>query len=539
MLVKNKTSKFNQSSDIFNLKSNEEKKEIPHKIRNRINRITYDFKNWDSENNNILNQTMKTPFISNNFKSNIFSNEPIITKPIKIRHNNKTNFSFGNYDNSEFNVHKNLNNTICYDLFKNYKEKDISAYERKMKQLYGNDFNINNEKNIINFKNNFNQKTTFGTIENEEKKYDEPKIEFKNAKERKYNELFHDRKENINNNNLYKNNIYINNSSNKKFIEGKYADHKNYINSLKSNIFNDPKKDNLNNEEIEEKKNNNNYIKINKINKYYGKKKILEKDTGTLPAQLDWKDERTNLFNQEKPFSKREKESAFIRKINDLYGENANNKLNNNNNKNNEDYNKKEIEKFIIEKYPNDNESQIKKRLEYISDINKNNNSNENYNLNHNNNENIINKNYEIQFDKINNVNIPEFKKVFIDNGIHIYGFKEDISYNNGKNKKGRILFSIRENYTKGEFDNKLNNIRNKIEKEQGIKFIDYNQDKRKKNANAIPSSMKWDNNLSNLFKTEGNEKMRIIKGRKNFLKKGEKISDINVDHNYKRNIKK
>ena len=34
---------------------------------------------------------------------------------------------------------------------------------------------------------------------------------------------------------------------------------------------------------------------------------------------------------------------------------------------------------------------------------------------------------------------------------------------------------------------------------------------------NAIPSSMKWDNNLSNLFKTEGNEKMSIIKGRKNF----------------------
>ena len=50
---------------------------------------------------------------------------------------------------------------------------------------------------------------------------------------------------------------------------------------------------------------------------------------------------------------------------------------------------------------------------------------------------------------------------------------------------------------------------------------------------------MKWDNNLSNLFKTEGNEKMSIIKGRKNFLKKGEKISDINVDHNYKRNINK
>ena len=175
-------------------------------------------------------------------------------------------------------------------------------------------------------------------------------------------------------------------------------------------------------------------------------KKILEKDTGTLPAQLDWKDERTNLFNQEKPFSKREKESAFIRKINDLYGENANNKLNNNNNKNNEDYNKKEIEKFIIEKYPNDNESQIKKRLEYISDINKNNNSNENYNLNHNNNENIINKNYEIQFDKINNVNINEFKKVFTENGIHIYGVKEDTSYNDGNDKRGRITFSIREN---------------------------------------------------------------------------------------------
>ncbi len=106
--------------------------------------------------------------------------------------------------------------------------------------------------------------------------------------------------------------------------------------------------------------------------------------------------------------NKREKESAFIRKINDLYGEDVNNKLNNNNN-NNEDYNKKEIEK-----YPNDNKSQIKKRLEYISDINKNNNSNENYNLNDNNNENVINKNYEIQFDKIYNVNIPEFKKFLL-----------------------------------------------------------------------------------------------------------------------------
>ena len=41
--------------------------------------------------------------------------------------------------------------------------------------------------------------------------------------------------------------------------------------------------------------------------------------------------------------------------------------------------------------------------------------------------------------------------------------------------------------------------------------------EKKIKYDNAIPSSMKWDNNLSNLFKTEGNEKMNIFKRRKNF----------------------
>ena len=105
--------------------------------------------------------------------------------------------------------------------------------------------------------------------------------------------------------------------------------------------------------------------------------------------------------------------------------------------------------------------------------------------------------------------------------------------------KRGRITFSIRENLNKEDFDDKLNNIRNKIEKEQGIQFIDYkDKDKRKKIGKYIPSLVKWDNNLSSHYKTEGNEKMTIIKG-KNNLKKGEKITEINIDHNYKRSNKK
>ena len=42
---------------------------------------------------------------------------------------------------------------------------------------------------------------------------------------------------------------------------------------------------------------------------------------------------------------------------------------------------------------------------------------------------------------------------------------------------------------------------------------------------------MKWDNNLSNLFKTEGNEKMSIIKGRKNFLTAWQKRKEEELRH--------
>ena len=144
--MNNTNSKFNKSSDIFNINPVEEKPQIQQKERNVNNKITYDFKDWTSNNNNnITNQNSKTPIYSNSFKSSIFSNEP--QKPIKQRNNNRSSFTFGNYDNSEFNVHKNLNNTISFNPYNNYKDKDASAYERKMKQLYANNFNISNENN--------------------------------------------------------------------------------------------------------------------------------------------------------------------------------------------------------------------------------------------------------------------------------------------------------------------------------------------------------------------------------------------------------
>jgi len=534
--MNNTNSKFNKSSDIFNINPIEEKPQIQQKERNVNNKITYDFKDWTSNKNNNSNQNSKTPIYSNSFKSSIFSNEP--QKPIKQRNNNRSSFTFGNYDNSEFNVHKNLNNTISFNPYNNYKDKDASAYERKMKQLYGNNFNISNENNNTeNYKFDSKKKCAYGTIEREKEKFNDPKKEFTNAKERKYNELFHDRKELKNITSYSYQNIFKDNSTNNKYIEGKFTNRQNHINSLKSNIFNDPERDNLNKQEIKvNKRENKENENLNNNYKYHGKKKILEQDTGTLPAHLDWKNDKTNLFNNKKSLTIRENESAFSRKINDLYGENAiKNKVNNNNFDNEE---RKKIEEFIQNKYPNENESHIKKRLEYISDIN---NSNNNDKINQiKNSENIINKNYEIQFDKINNVNINEFKKVFTENGIHIYGVKEDTSYNDGNDKRGRITFSIRENLKKEDFDDKLNNIRNKIEKEQGIQFIDYkDKDKRKKIGKYIPSLIKWDNNLSSQYKTEGNEKMTIIKGKNNMLKKGEKITEINIDHNYKRSVKK
>ena len=507
---------YNKSSDIFNLNSIEAKPAI--RIRNNNNRTTYDFKNWGDENNNNLNQSLK-PYYSKNFQSSVFSEEPIKIQTSRNRNINRSNLTFGNYDNSEFNVHKNLNNKTFNP---NYKEKETTAYERKMKQLYGNNFSLDNKTSNYKLE---KKNTAYGTIEKEKKKYDEEKREFKNAKERKYDELFHDRKEVKKENN---NKIYTINSSNNKYIEGINSNRQNHINSLKSNIFNDPERDDFNiKQEIKVNKRENNN---DNENIYHGKKKTLEQETGILPSKLDWKNEKTNLYNKERPFSTRIKENAFERKINELYGENApKNKINNDNN----EMERKKIEEIIQNKFPNENESQIKKRLENISDLN-----NYDYNNKKTLNENIINKNYEIQFDKINNVNINEFKKVFIENGIHIYGIKEDESYNNGKDKKGKITFSIRENFNKEEFDDKLNKIRNKIEKEQGIKFTDYyDKDKRKKIGKVLPSNIKWDNNLASHYKTELNEK-NIIKGN-NYLKKGDKITEINIDHNYKRSSKK
>ena len=72
--MNNTNSKFNKSSDIFNINPVEEKPQIQQKERNVNNKITYDFKDWTSNNNNnITNQNSKKPIYSNSFKSSIFS----------------------------------------------------------------------------------------------------------------------------------------------------------------------------------------------------------------------------------------------------------------------------------------------------------------------------------------------------------------------------------------------------------------------------------------------------------------------------------
>ena len=251
---------YNKSSDIFNLNSIEAKPAI--RIRNNNNRTTYDFKNWGDENNNNLNQSLK-PYYSKNFQSSVFSEEPIKIQISRNRNINRSNLTFGNYDNSEFNVHKNLNNKTFNP---NYKEKETTAYERKMKQLYGNNFSLDNKTSNYKLE---KKNTAYGTIEKEKKKYDEEKREFKNAKERKYDELFHDRKEVKKENN---NKIYTINSSNNKYIEGMNSNRQNHINSLKSNIFNDPERDDFNiKQEIKVNKRENNN---NNENIYHGKKKL-------------------------------------------------------------------------------------------------------------------------------------------------------------------------------------------------------------------------------------------------------------------------
>ena len=77
---------------------------------------------------------------------------------------------------------------------------------------------------------------------------------------------------------------------------------------------------------------------------------------------------------------------------------------------------------------------------------------------------------------EINNINfnskfnMNDIKKEFRNNGFHIYGDKINNEFFNGK-EKGQAKFCIRKDINDKDYEKKIKNVEEKLEKQQGIKI--------------------------------------------------------------------
>ncbi len=90
----------------------------------------------------------------------------------------------------------------------------------------------------------------------------------------------------------------------------------------------------------------------------------------------------------------------------------------------------------------------------------------------------------EIQLYEISNVNydffnIKEFQKAYSAKGIHVYDVNMKGNYGNG-NDKGVMSFKIRKNEDIQAFNEKVNEINNKLTNDMKIEFRIKNQNTRK-----------------------------------------------------------
>ena len=66
---------------------------------------------------------------------------------------------------------------------------------------------------------------------------------------------------------------------------------------------------------------------------------------------------------------------------------------------------------------------------------------------------------------------MEKIKKIYRDNGLHIFGDKTDFLYLNGKHQ-GKASFKVRTNDDKGDYKVKLKNAEDKIKQELGVNIL-------------------------------------------------------------------
>ncbi len=433
---------------------------------------------------------------------NKFINKPNLSKAEKFQQKIKKNLSDSNFTSTKAStkVYNSNNEKKYYKLNRvnsenNYFPKfknDLSPFQRKIIEIYGND------ENKLKYIKSQNIKSSKGKIERETKNINQHKILSQSLTCNRFNGKY------------IKQSFDIEVKDNKKFNNNN-SSRENKMNSLKSNIFFVPNC---------EQKNNNINLKINKqsltdrnqTNISFQKKVNYNKNEEftKLNNVFDWKDSSNEIwlrryYNKDKNNILNHRE----RKLRDLNGSMDDKNLNykqstiKNLTMSETDIKKNKIDK-VKKFYKGKSDSIIQKQISNISVLSQdefyeNNLFCANKNDKKNNFKNEICHSYSIE--NVKYEDIPEIKKLLKNNGIHIIKTLLN-GYTLTGDKKGKLTIQIRENKNDKLYNLHMKNASNELLKNvKGISIINDEQNKKEiKLVPNFPADVKWEYSNTSLF---------------------------------------
>ena len=467
---------YHQSSDIFHTKSvgKPEYNQPPKRIRHN-NNSEADLLSWKKEPK-IAEKDQKPIRVHRSPpKMSMQPEQRLTIAKSTTGKRTKSSVVLGTYDNSEFKVKRGKDK--AYDPSKYFTIK--SAYDLKFQHLSQSEMddskpasrNLNNAFKSEGKKRQF--KTTMGTMREEFKEekpnfkmvenyvnHDLPGTERESQRGKFRKEMMHTNSTGIN----------FNNKKQTQSIR---------VDQLKSNIFNDPDKEKLNQKDsnyISEERKNAEALR-NAKKDVRPKTNRIAKEGENYICKLDWKDPKTSLFFK----SKEEPDIRPIdRKMNELYGGSIVNEawaapqterdLNVRNN----------IKNKMSVQNPKENFAKIQKKMENVAYYQ---NQNPEYYIPSNTQPKAsTDKKYELKnFTDSKNVNLEDVEKAFRSKGLHIYGIKNETGLG-GYETKGRITFKIRNNESNNIiFNRKLNDAKQELKKKSGYEISNYTKEKKEK----------------------------------------------------------
>jgi hypothetical protein len=237
-------------------------------------------------------------------------------------------------------------------------------------------------------------------------------------------------------------------------------------------------------------------------NENHGKRFKFKHNDEKLPNKLKWNDPKLYLLFPQNKNSDVLKMNARQRKFYNIYGTEPSQPKGKfcEEFKSNE---RPEIEIAAKNNYNNMNYSHMKRISDNISQFqgdkfvtennyNKGNKNFRNISKKKNNNNEGITLEIKTKNNK-KNISCHEIEKKFAENGIHIYDIRENMDsvFHNKKNNK--IYFKVRENNKDGNFEGKINKIKEELYNEKGL-IMNEKINKKRENTDLMPETLKWDN---------------------------------------------